>query len=293
MMIYKLLDHIKLKEEEQTLFWQARELSRGKEEEIAYGYMRKNVSYQESMDALNAMVQEKLPIETLYFLFFSACAKYLLEDYQNKGVSEEIFWDSMKDFRYKITECQSAKDLFGIFVPGWYDKFFKMNRFALGRLQYDISAYDNDSIVIENHPIHEGDFILYCHIPAAGPLTPESVLDSLKRAYHFFKDRLKDGVLVVKCCSWILYPGYQPLFKEGGNLDKFSKNFFLVSHRDLDNFSAAYLIFGKDYRGNVEELPQDTSLRKKFVQYIKENGTFGDGSGIILFDGETIMTYHT
>ncbi len=291
-MIHRFVEHINLTEQEQALFYQARELSLGKEEKVAYRYMRENFSYQESMNALAAMVQEKLPIETLYVLFFFSCAEYLLEDYQKQGVSEEIFWDSMMDFRYKITECQSAKGKFGIFVPTWYDKFFKMQRFALGRLQYDISAYDNDSIVIENYPVNEGDFILYCHIPAAGPLSPESVLDSLKRAYQFFKPRLKDDVLVVKCCSWMLYPGYQALFAEGSNLREFSKNFFLVSHRDFDSFSASYLIFGKDYQGNVEEMPQDTSLRRNFVQYMKENDTFGDGSGIILFDGETILTYH-
>lgn len=291
-MIHRFIEHINFTEQEQALFYQARELSQKKEEKVAYRYMRDNVSYQDSMNALAAMVNEELPIETLYFLFYSACVEYLWEDYHEKGISEEVFWDSMKDFRYKITECQSAKGRFGIFVPGWYDKFFKMSRFALGRLQYDISAYDNDSIVVENYPINEGEFILYCHIPAAGPLTPESVFDSLKRAYQFFKPRLKDDVLIVKCCSWMLYPGYQNLFGDGSNLREFSKNFFMVSHRDFEDFSAAYLIFGKDYQGNIEEMPQDTSLRRNFIQYMKKNKTFGDGSGIILFDGENVLTYH-
>ncbi len=289
MLVDGLLQTIGFSKEEEDQYLHYQHLNQSREEELARLYMRGNLSYEDAFSCLQTWETEDLPIESLSLLFFLSCTGYLLEDYQSAGIPESIFWDSMKDFRYKLTECKKAKGRFGTFVPFWYQGFFKLKRFALGRLQFDISSYDQESTVVCDYPINQGDFILSCHIPSAGPLLPELCLDSLKRAYSMFQDKIKDGILVVKCVSWILYPSYTSLFGETSNLKDFYNSFFIISSREFETFSS-YLIFGKDYTGNPDDLPVQTSLQRKFVDYIKNGGTFGDGTGILLFDGEKILT---
>ena len=49
-------------------------------------------------------------------------------------------------------------------------------------------------------------------------------------------------------------------------------------------------VFGKEYDIYKDVLPTDTRLQRNFVEYIKNGGTLGGGDGIILFNGEKVLT---
>ena len=46
---------------------------------------------------------------TLHFVFLINCTEILLQNYKKKNIDEQIFWDSMCDFRCKLFECKEIK----------------------------------------------------------------------------------------------------------------------------------------------------------------------------------------
>ena len=228
---------------------------------------------------------------TADLMFILECTGYLRQKYRENNIPDDMFYNSMIDIRCKTRECIKVKNVFGTFVGGWYDGFFKLNRFAFGRLQFDITKHEGDGIQIGDKTIDNGDLVLYCHIPSAGPLVHEQCIESYKKAYEFFKNELKDGILVVRCCSWLLMPDYMNTFKIcSPNIYRFATDFNIFKVNYSEEFASAWFVFNCDVNGrNTSNLPRNTRLQKAFVEHINKGGKFGSGDGILFFDGENIL----
>lgn len=216
----------------------------------------------------------KLDWHTYAMAVLCANVPVIRERYAEKGAGDDIFWESMIDFRCKINECKKVYGVWGIDPITWYAGFFEAKIFKLGRLEYEVRD--------------EGVYSV--HIPSCGALHHEDVLDSYKRAYVFFGG--KDGaILPFLCSSYLLFPAYQKaVFPENGNIHRFAEDFTIIRIDDKQNFRDAWRVFDRPYTGDLTVLPQNTSLQRAFVAYMKENDNFGTGLGLFLFDGETIRT---
>ena len=216
----------------------------------------------------------KLDWHTYAMAVLCANVPVIRERYAEKGAGDDIFWESMVDFRCKINECKKVYGVWGIDPITWYAGFFEAKIFKLGRLEYEVRD--------------EGVYSV--HIPSCGALHHEDVLDSYKRAYVFFGG--KDGaILPFLCSSYLLFPAYQKaVFPENGNIHRFAEDFTIIRIDDKQNFRDAWRVFDRPYTGDLTVLPQNTSLQRAFVAYMKENDNFGTGLGLFLFDGETIRT---
>ena len=224
---------------------------------------------------------------TIDMIFLLMCARPLRYIYKQKGLSEEIYWDTMCDMRYKLIECKKMYGIWGTFVFSWFRGFFFCERFKLGRLQYERRRFS-----FEDHRgiLKEGDTVYNCHIPSCGPLTPESVIDSLKRAYAFFADELEDGILPICCHSWMLYPPTAELYPKGSNLRAFYDMFSILSEKPNESNSDFWRIFYKSFSPEMlDTIAPETSLQKNFLEYLKTGALMGSGNGVLLFDGEKII----
>ena len=121
-------------------------------------------------------------IYTVDMLLLIYCAVGLREVYAERGYSEQLFLGVLTDLRCKLIECKNVHGIWGTFVFSWFYRFYNCTRFMLGRLQYETTEYKHDYKDV----IREGDTVYNCHIPSAGPLTPESVEESLRLAYEFY-----------------------------------------------------------------------------------------------------------
>ncbi len=291
-MIEKFLNKIGFSEEDIKEYKKYTELAGNEIPVLAKAYMDGIISYADAVEkAHTANIHEY----TADLLFVVECAPHLREKYKKKGVVDTLYIDAMRDIKYKLDECKTSKGVFGIFTVKWFEGYFIMQRMVLGRLQYGVAVYDQEPAVIQGYVVNKGDFILDCHIPSGGPLKPEMCMDSFKQAYEFFKDKLKDGILVITCDSWLLYRKYiGPVFPEESNTAKFAKYFEITEEHSHDKFYECWRVFGKEYDGNPDNLSTDTGMRKRFVEYIKANkdnpAPFGGATGIILFDGEKVLT---
>ena len=252
-------------------------------------YMDGTLSLMEAAALIRALEPE-ICTHTADLMLILDCTGYLWEMYQKEGIPESVFLDSMADILCKVRECEKVKGCFGTFVIEWYDGFFRMTRFALGRLQYDVTAWQENDLQIGTYLLKTGDFCVNCHIPSRGPLHRGDCLRSYRLAYDFFRDRLNSGILPIRCSSWLLYPPYREVFGDGSNILEFVKDFRLYGVQKTEQFDDAWRVFSVDYTGNADVLPTDTRLRRSFVSYIRGGGSFGSGKGVILFDGKQVMT---
>lgn len=224
-----------------------------------------------------------VPIVSMHMILVLRLALELRPVYAEKGYPDQLYLDSMMDITYKLHETRQVSGVWGNSALKWYRPFFQCKRFALGRLQYEIRPWKGPSY----EPwLIQGEDAFCCHIPSSGPCTPESVLDSLKKAYAFYNIQ---GVFVVGCHSWLLYPPHMPLFPKGGNLEKFQKNFIIFNSQERENVDL-WRIFGVQQLDHFETLPEDTTLRRNFKPWLMQGNKVGCSHAVLLFDGEKILS---
>ena len=208
--------------------------------------------------------------------------KRLREYYREAGISDAIFMDTVLDLRYKLDECICVHGVAGTFVLRWFWGFFKLERFALGRLQFEIvnfgGEYEIDGVKLESD-----SRVLNVHIPRTGTrLDRESVIESYKLAADFYRSELGDKIAFV-CSSWLLFPKHREMLKPESNLLAFMNDYQLVSSGEYSNYSEIWRLFDRAYDGNVTHLPADSSLRRAYIDLISRGEKTGWGKGVFLY----------
>lgn len=240
-----------------------------------------NSDYKDRLETISETTG--IHIFTVHLVFILLCAKTTKQLYDKNKISEEIFLDSMSDIAFKVNECKKMYGIYGISTFSWYFGVLTLKVFKLGRLEFEVKPCPLDGY---KDYVKKNEILYSCHIPSAGPLTYESVIDSLKRAYTFFG--IKDN-LVVYCRSWLLYPDHYNVFPEGSNLRMFYDLFDIVGKDEDEENSNLWRIFYKEASTSVDELPGDTTLQRNFKKYLRDGNNIGVGTGILVFDGERII----
>ncbi len=290
MIVESIIEKIEFSKEQQEKYFEYKTLAGNKIFDLAKAYMQGEIAFSEAIEKAQSLESEDLHKYTINALLVIECMPFLLEKYREKGVSEEIFINSMKDLKYKLDEAKKVYGVFGVEPIGWYEGFLDMRRFAFGRLQFNVDEFEEDDTTIKGYTVKKGDFVLACHIPSCGPLKPEMCVDSFNKAYEFFKDEVSGGILPVTCHSWLLYPPHKAVFGDNSNTGDFIKNFEIIKTHKTDTFDNAWRVFGMHFDGDVNKLPKETSMQKGFAEYIKQGGSFGAGLGVILLDGKNVLT---
>lgn len=234
----------------------------------------------EEIDKLSAELNEHS--YTMSMLLLLLCAKPLMEKYIEKGLPEDIYWDSLKDLGYKLKECYHIHGIWGTFVRGWFPGFYQMSRFALGRMQYEYATFSFDTVTISGITIKSGDKVLMIHIPSSGSFTKEERLESYHMAKEFYSKDFDNQPIPVVCDSWLLYPAYKEVFPTHSNIRSFIDDFSYIYEKTEEEFHDAWRIFGNDYNKSAKDWPQTTSLQKAFAEYFINGGKPGIGYGIFI-----------
>ena len=214
--------------------------------------------------------------------FMLRCAIPLQEKYRAAGYSDELFDETMADLRFKLHECKRIFGVWGSFVTPWFKGFYLLERFKLGRMQYERIEFPFDNY---KDIVRKGDIVLSCHIPSDGRMNIEDVKDSLRRAYRFYESDRRDGRLCVMCFSWLLYSPIFADYKEGSNIRNFYDIFDVIENKPNEKNSDFWRVFGVRYSPEaLENAVIDNSLKKAVADHLKSGGSMGSGSGIIVVD---------
>lgn len=216
-------------------------------------------------------------------LLLICLSKALKRYYQEAGVDEEVWFVSMCDLKWKMIECREVYGIWGTFVADWFPPFFAMKRFGFGKLQFEIKAfgreYQRDGITL-----HPDSRVINVHIPRTGAkLDRESMRKSYEMASVFFRDTFKDGPVVFVCHSWLLYPRNKEVLSERSNLYAFISDFDVFEQGEYENYKLVWRLFDVQYDGNVDHLPQDSSLRRAYADWIRKGEKIGWGYGVYVY----------
>ncbi len=245
---------------------------------------------QKAILAILSAVAEKIsiPAYTVNFYAFAIATERLRALLSSKGISEDIIYNSLRDFRYKNDECYMFTGVYGSYSDGWLMDWFKGGRLALGRLQFELSKLQSDSATVGGREYKRGDTVVGVHIPRSpDPFDYDAQIASYKMAYEYFKDSFEDEFIPFTCGSWLLYHYNKEILREGSNTLTFASFYKVMWYAPGEVW--VRFIFGKVYDGNPDALPEQSSLHRGYKKYIKEGNLPGSGYGIFLFNGDTVL----
>lgn len=215
---------------------------------------------------------------TVDLLVFICLSKHLREVYRREGLDAQIYRDSVLDLKWKLEECKAVKGICGSFVAAWFPRFYKLTRFALGRLQFEVitakTDYEKNGVVIEKGKTK----VINVHIPRTGtPLDRESCDAAYARAREFFKDQVGETCVFV-CHSWLLYPENKTILPSRLNTYRFMSEYDIVDWgRNLGE--DLWRLFDTDEK-NPARLPTDGTFRRCYAEHLKKGGRVGWGLGV-------------
>ena len=215
---------------------------------------------------------------TLELLIYICMSRKLEQRYAERGLNRELFVGAMLDLRYKLEECKAVYGITGSFVASWFGGFYRLTRFALGRLQFEVIDF-GDTYEKDGHRLEPDSKVINMHIPrTGGPLDPASCDASFRMAKEFFRGQVADPTPFV-CHSWLLYPENKNILSETSNTYKFMSRFDIIrTSRDKHGANLWRLFDTKET--NPDRLPVDTSFRRRYVEYLKNGGKLGSGFGL-------------
>lgn len=217
---------------------------------------------------------------TTELLVFICMSKRLKTEYEARGIDGEIYYNSLLDLRYKLEECKLVKGIVGSFVALWFCGFFDLTRFALGRLQFEMvnfgRSYEKDGLVLTPE-----SRVINVHIPRTGtPMDAKSCDEAFARAKVFFAEQTGE-VCAFVCHSWLLYPEHEHMLSHESNVYKFMKRFDIYHSGTSKDRGDLWRLFDTDEK-RWDRLPADSSLRRAYVEQLKNGGQVGWGHGVFV-----------
>lgn len=221
---------------------------------------------------------------TGYLVLVCAFAALARAHYEREGLSEELYRATMNDVYYKYEECRLVYGVTGIFVPAWFGRFFRLERFAFGLLQFECTAC-KAVCTLNGVPMHIGDPTVNIHVPRSGKrLTPAEVDRSLALGCAFLEKRYGlSAPIVIEINSWLLYPENRAMLSEGSNIRAFMDRFYIAKAGEYEDYSQVWRLFDQNYEGDPDALPADTSLRRAYIARIREGKPLGWGYGLLVY----------
>ena len=219
--------------------------------------------------------------DTTEFLLFLLSMKALRVRYEESGLPIASYDGVAGDLRSKLLECRKVKGTWGSFVASWFIGFFTLDRFVFGRLQYELISMPA-CISADGKLCFQGEPAVNMHIPSGCPLVREEVRSSMKEAARFYAAYFPNGSVLFTCNSWLLFPGHYQMLPETSGIRQFMDEFTLVctgifKPGDEDDLWRVFNTFDTD---DLSELPQNTSLQRGYVRWLREGRPIGYGIGI-------------
>ena len=228
-----------------------------------------------------------ISVYTGALLVIMCLSKTLQRYHAEAGFDHEVWHNIMEDLKWKLYECKEVHGVWGTFVAGWFRLHMALKIFACGRLQFELIRFGktyekNGTVLTPETPV------LNVHIPRTMTrLDPESVADAYDRAAAFFRKHFPEeynDTIVFVCHSWLLFPKHLDVLSEKSNLRQFILGFEILEDFVSDDYHEVWRLFDKNYEGDPDALPCDTSLRRTYVNWIKNGEKIGGGYGVRVYE---------
>lgn len=203
--------------------------------------------------------------------------------YQEKGIGEDVFYESFYSMTVCCQVCYERRGIYGIdqkTYRNWQRYVLDGTLFRLGRLEFQLKTLDMD-VEIDGIVVPAGQTLLGVHIPRYLPLNPEDCEASYAWARRFFREHYGMEQCVFICGSWLLHPWMQEVLPETSAIVRFQKTFQLLQVNQNVASAVAWIFPGYENK-DISEFPTDTSLRRAAIRQIQENKPIGTALGVRL-----------
>lgn len=205
--------------------------------------------------------KENLSILSVYLL----AALKTFEKYQEKGIDEDIFIDTMKCFTRFISECEIKTGKLYFDRGFWTYRQTNMSLFRIGVLEYEF--LDDNKVSI--------------HIPSDSVLTKDNIDDSFNKLTEFIKCFYPNYInSTIYCDSWLLSQQLTKYLPEGSRILLF-QSYFEIIKEDLDALDFYEWVFKCDKNTAIVDLKEETSLQKKLKVALLNGKKIGKALGIL------------
>ncbi|HWT75017.1 MAG TPA: acyltransferase domain-containing protein [Mobilitalea sp.] len=206
---------------------------------------------------------DKNGLKCLAFMLHTGLRTY--QEYIRKGITEQIYIDTLKCFSRFVREYDESFGSYGFDREWWTVRELTLKEFRLGELEYEMVEKD-------------GHRLVSVHIPSDAKLERKRCRESYKKARSFFMDYASDYAETEYFCdSWLISPKLKELLAETSNIIRFQEDFILDS---FEPEATGYMLWVfKNEALSLDEVPQNTSLQRKMKAYLKNGGKIGEGKG--------------
>lgn len=203
-------------------------------------------------------------------------ANQTLEKYQQLGIPENVFYDTLDDIRIW---CENNNNK-GLANYNWIKNHMNCELFKIGRLQFQLFKCNNKLLDYDYFPFDCGEAVIYIHIPQGEKLIYSDCLASVRSAVDFFGKYFSDyNFRYFFCESWLLYGDNYLFMQPSSNIMQFSSMFDVVCSKNVDS-QAIERIFGRRQL-NKKKYQENTSLQRAAKAHLMNGGKLGIGIGII------------
>lgn len=191
------------------------------------------------------------------------CAVDTYKYYQEKQISDEIYFATMKCFTRFINECKEITNIEAFDRHWWVARQLNMKLFRIGELEYEI---------LEN--------AISIHIPSDANLALTNI--SLLEAKEFFKKYYPDTKdFPYICSSWLLGKELKDYLPKDSKILYFQSFFKIDSYYENVNDYLLWVFKCKNTHIDYKMLKEATSLQKALKKHLLEGKTLTIGNGKI------------
>lgn len=210
------------------------------------------------------------PLSRFFHVYvFIAAMPHIRRLHADRAIPMSVTTATLADLGLQIAHYQRWNGYPGFDGAFWLWQHFRGQMYRLGRLQFTDERIDFDPE--PGTGFGRGDASLGVHIPAAGPLTPESCDDAFAQARAFFRRHFPERPYRIgTCSSWMLDDQLGEYLPPSSNILAFQRRFSHVpgwarpGDEDLLRFVFGYV------PSSIDELPQTTTLERGVVRHLRE-----------------------
>lgn len=218
---------------------------------------------------------------TVELLFFLCLTKPLKKRYGERNIDLQIWHDSCMDLHWKLMECRKVYGIWGSFVAWWFTGFFRMELFALGRLQFELVDFPKEYERAGRMRPQKMTRAVNVHIPSCGKLDMEECHASYRRAAEFFADALSGDEAAFVCDSWLLFEPHREMLGQESGIVKFMSEYDIFQTAEGDD--DLWRIFDCMDMSDLDALPENTGMQRAYKAWLREGKRAGTGKGILFF----------
>lgn len=190
---------------------------------------------------------------------------YAYKLYKGKGISDKIYFDTMKCYTRFIDETYQMTDKLYFDRYWWTTRQAGCHLFRIGELEYETKHID-------------GNTVIGIHIPSDVVFSPSAIDDSLASAKQFFATYYPEiSNAEYRCHSWLLDKQLKEMLNDSSNILSFQNRFEIFDEGEIgtDFIEWLYHTETTDY----DTLPENTSLQRNTKKHLLSGGVIRNAYG--------------